>query len=126
MLRVPVEQWPAADLVATISPSETVPAPGSNVRFTIEAANKGTRPVTRASVRVLLQREGGAEILRDWFPEVGAGQSVRLGFAAALPAGRAIAVVTVEPARGAKVMRESHPRSDPAFTIVGDPTWRRQ
>jgi hypothetical protein len=126
MLRVPVKQWPAVDLVATISASEAARAPGRSVRFTIDVANRGTRPVARAFVRVRVQGEGGVDILRDWFPGVGAGQSVRLEFNAPLPPGPATAVVVVEPARSAKVFRERQPRRDPGFTMVGDPTWRRQ
>ena len=125
ILRVPVEQWPAADLVATISASEAVATPRHNVHFTIDVNNKGTRP-TRASVRMRLQGEGGTDLLRDWFPQVGAGQTIRLEFDALLQAGRATAVVTVEPAPSAKVIRESQPKKDPAFTIVNVPTWRRQ
>jgi hypothetical protein len=125
-LGVPTERWPAVDLVARVFASETMPRPGSDVRFTIDVVNRGTRPVQRARITLRLQREGGGEILWDWFRDVGAGQTVRVEFTATLPAGRATAVVTVRPPDTAGTFRAARPWRDPAVTIVGDSTWRRQ
>jgi hypothetical protein len=115
-LRLPAERWPVADLIASITASEAFPLPGRSVRFDIDVTNKGTRS-SRAAVRVKLQREGGDELWRDWFEDVGAGQSIHLTFTATLPAGRGIAVASVEPARSSKVVRR--PRRDPAVAVVG-------
>jgi hypothetical protein len=122
MMSVPVDQWPTADLVATISAIE---APAGSVRFTIDVTNRGTRPVMQVSVRVRVSGDG-VDILRDWFPDVKAGQVTRLEFNAPIPPGPATAVVEVKPAARSKTIRESSPRRDPAFTIRGDASWRRQ
>jgi hypothetical protein len=123
-LRVPANEWPAVELVPSISASEVLAAPGDTVRFVVEVTNKGTRPVTHAFVRIRIQRDGDAEILRDWFPDLGAGQSSRLELDARLPTGRATAVVVAEPP--VEAVSKLHPRPDPVFAVVGDPTRRRQ
>jgi hypothetical protein len=62
----------------------------------------------------------------DWFRDVGAGQTVRVKYAATLPAGRAIAIVKVRPPQTAEMPDNAFGWRDPAVAIVGGPTWRRQ
>jgi hypothetical protein len=125
-LAVPDQEWPDVDLIAAVSAGAARPLPGAEVRFAIEVTNRGRRAVQRALVTLVLQRDGAEEIRSDWLRDVGAGQSVLIQFAATLPTGNAIAIVTVKPPQTAETFRGADRRRDPAVAIVGDQGWRRQ
>lgn len=125
-LLVPPELWPAIDLAATISASNSAPLAGETVRFTIEVTNRGSRAITRAWVRATVDRDGASQSLQDWFPSLGAGETVRLQFATLLPAGRATVVVKATPAQTTETFGDNVGRHDPAVLLVGGGSWPRQ
>ena len=125
-LEMPDREWPAIDLVAAVSASDARPRPGTPVRFTIDAVNRGRRAVQRAIVTLVVQREGADEIRSDWLRDLEGGQTVRIEFTATLPTGNGIAIVTIRAPQTAETFRGGDRRRDPVVAIVGDPTWRRQ
>jgi hypothetical protein len=122
LLSAPFEQWPTVEFESTIDWDPPNPAPGDTVRFSISVRNTGKRSAHRAWIKTLISPCcANAEARHEWFPRVAAGQSVRVEVAVPLPEGRALAVVSVRPWQGYKMMRESDPNKEATVAPVGYP-----
>jgi hypothetical protein len=119
---LPFEQWPTAAFESTIAWDPPDPAPGEEVRFSISVRNTGTRSVDRAWISILISSCcGGTEVRQEWFPRIPAGASVRIAGAVALPEGTALAMLSVRPWQGDKIVRESNAGAKPTVASIGYP-----
>ena len=123
---LPFEQWPTAAFESTIAWDPPDPAPGGEVRFSISVRNTGTRSVDRAWISILISPCcSGSEKRYEWFPPIPAGASVRVDAAVPLPEGQALAMLSVRPWQGDKIVRESTPGGKPTVASVGAPARTR-
>jgi hypothetical protein len=120
LLNTPFEQWPTVDLETTIDWDPPAPLPGETVRFTISVRNTSNTSAVRAWITtVITPCCADAEVRHEWFPYVAAGQSVRAEVAMPLPAGWAMALVSVRPLQRDKVVRELRAGAQPAVALIG-------
>jgi|SRR3954468_963741 hypothetical protein len=120
---LPFDQWPTAAFESTIAWDPPDPGPGGgDVKFSISVRNTGTRSVDRAWISILISPCcSGTEVRREWFPRIAAGESVRLEAAVRLPEGQALAMLSVRPWQGDKIVRESNPGGKATVASVGAP-----
>ena len=123
LLDTPFEDWPTVDFESTVTWDPPNPAPGATVRFSIVVRNTGKRAANRACIKILISPCcARVEARHEWFPLIAPGQSVRVEVAVPLPEGKAMAVVSVKPWLGYKMMRESDPDKIPTAVPVGYPS----
>jgi hypothetical protein len=117
---LPFDQWPAAAFESTITWDPPEPAPGGEVTFSISVRNTGARSVDRAWISILISPCcSGTELRHEWFPRIAAGESVRVEATMPLPEGKALAMLSVRPWQGDKIVRESNPAARPTVASVG-------
>jgi hypothetical protein len=119
---LPFDQWPAAAFESTIAWDPPDPAPGGEVKFSISVRNTGARSIDRAWISILISACcSGTEVRHEWFPRIAAGESVRVEASLPLPEGTALAMLSVRPWQGDKIVRESNPGARPTVASVGVP-----
>jgi alpha-galactosidase-like protein len=122
-LRIPRKDWPPSDLQTAITWSPEPPRPGDTVDITIVVSNNGRRAVDRVHVNVLVGPCCPNEELRhDWFPRVGAGESVRLKASVRFPDGFGMVAATARPTQSPKrVVDANEATKRPTVVMIGPP-----